>query len=535
MRSRKLVLSIFVTSIAAMAFVIHSRSSDVEKQIVVEGVAERQPASAPQTPALSENPVFDESVVYQFDRRMKAIINKKDVLTDIHYSGYLFVDWKENKNDIRTGIFSFQVKDASIPTVFAEVKVSSDYRLISMKTPELKSENEENALLFLNDLISMYAFRSLEDTTGKYEASIEKISENKNEKIWMKKKIKYSSPSLAKMKFNQSTHEIHLGANLLEASGVEDAQMGELKTHGIYILKLVNDQELASLKIKKSTLNLNTSLSDHAMATKPNQIVKEKVSWEEVSKKLNTLSQLNGKARLNLFHDLVKAMKANPEKLQELMEWVRAGMNDKAKASLAIGLLASVGSVESQHELVQLYEQAKNNSPENAHLILNSFATSGSKVSPEGIAMMNSALDHRDENPELAANAAYALGAAGDVKKITELAEKATSKDEKIIYIDAIGNSGSVDSLPFLLESAKSSDALIREKAIFALRFVNDERVKTVFEQSMTDVSMSVRYAVVKAIVFQANPNEYSSLLKNCSTSMDKYLRSLCSQALVNL
>jgi hypothetical protein len=503
---------------------------------VEEKVAERQPSSTPTAIIADQKVELIHSEVFRFDRRMKAVMNEKDVLTDIHYSGYLFVDWKEVGKEKRKGIFSFHVKDAPELPVFAEVELSSDYFLLEMKVSTVTNEDEENAVLFLKDLVSVYAFRTFEDTTGKYEGSLKILNKTEKETILLKKKNKYESSSFAQLKFNKSIHEYRVGEQLEEVSGFEDTQMGkEIKTSGVYQLKRLVVGDVMKLGIKKPKLDLKTPLMIATLKTNPSEIIEKNAPWEELEKKLSLLPTLTGKARLGLFHELVKEMKKNPKNLDAFMAWMKAGLDEPQKVSMGIGILAAVGNEKAQHELVQLYEQRSKESPETAHLILNSFASKTMKPSAEVIGMLNSILDHRKENPDLAANAAYALGAVGDVKKINELAEQASDKNEKIIYIDAMGNSGSSESLPFLLESVKSSDPQIREKAIFAMRFVNDERVKPIFEQSMNDASMSVRYAVVKAVPFQSNPRDYEVLLMNCANqSGEQQLKSLCSDALVS-
>lgn len=530
MRTRTIIVSLTISLLVFAALGVK------DKTVLSEEVAERQPSSEPGVEI--KPPEFDpkNSDTYQFDRRMKAVLNGKEILTDIQYSGYLFVDWKEIGKEKRKVTFSFQVKDAPTPPVFAEVELSSDYSLLQMKTSVPWDENSENSILFLKDLVSIYAFKTFEDTTGKYEASLKLVSDDQTEKIFAKKKIKYENGEFARLKFNKSIHEFHVKDRLEEASGFEDTQMGnEIKTSGVYQLKKMKASEVLQLGIKRALPDPAAPLVASSLKTNPNQVITKKATWEELEKKLALLGSLTGRARLALFHELVKEMKKDPGHLQAFMNWMKAGMNDRGKVSMGIGILATVADEKSQHELVQLYREVKSDSPETAHLILNAFASKSMKPTPEAIGMLNGILDQRKENPELAANAAYALGASGEVKKITELAEQATAKSEKIIYIDAMGNSGSNEVLPYLLESVKSADPQIREKAIFALRFVNDGRVKSVFEQSMNDVSPGVRHSVVRAVPFQPNPRDYEAMLQNCANrSSEAQLKNLCSETLAS-
>lgn len=528
MQHSQLKISLAAFGIVVLFILINSKFDSNEKHSSMERAVERQPSSVVQNIPVVEKIIPNQNLVFHFDRRLKAVLDHKNVLTDIHYEGKMYVQWIYRQKNERTGLFTFDVNDSSIPAVFAEVKLDQGYQILSLKTPLYESENEQNAILFLKDLISIYAFQSLEDTSGKYEAEVKK-SESTDETVWIKKKTRYENLNYASLKFTKSIHEIHLKSELEEASGLEETQKGELTTFGVYQLKRLNDNTVKSFSIQ------NLSMKPDSLTTNPNQVAKTKTSWVMLESKLNELFQLKGQEKMNAFHDVLTMLKNNPELLKEFMKWAKVEPVDPLKTRLAIGLLSSLGTNESQHELVTMYQEDKNQSREKSHLILNSFATSGSKLSTEAVGLLNAVLDQRKETPELAANAAYALGAAGDVKKITELAKKSSSTPEKVIYIDAIGNSGSLDSLPFLLESTKSSDPLIREKAIFALRFVNDPRVKTVFEQSINDPQVSVRYSVVKAVPYQAAPHEYDSMLKNCTNqSTEQNLRKLCSQTLAN-
>ena len=532
MWNRQLKLATLFFGLILLSIALHSHFSNEKLSSVMAPAVERQPASGAEKKLIVPLNETLQSDVYQFDRRMKAVINQNETLTDVHYAGYFFIDWKEVKNGERQGVFSFQVTGSSIPPVFIQAAVSDDYSLLSLQEPKTASETEQNALVFLKDLISIYTFKNFEDTTGKYSANLKLVSEDHSGRVWVKNKIQYEDTKLVEFKFIRSIHRLQVSEKLDEASGLEDAQMGnELKIQSVYLLKRVQGS-----KIKKISLNLAVPLFAGTIKTNPNQVGTEKLDWTTIQKKLELLGGLSGKARMGVFHELVNGVKYHPEQLQNFMEWMHSDLNDHQKVSMGVGVLASVGSSAAQHELLRLYEQTKNNSVETAHLILNSFATSGNKLTPEVTKMLNSVLENPRENPDLTANAAYALGASGDVKKITELASQAATVSEKIVYIDAMGNSGSLDTLPYLLESVQSSDPQVREKAIFALRFVNDQRVNSVFEQSMSDPSMGVRYSVVKALSFQANPHDYESLLKNCSIQApDKNLKTLCSQTLAGL
>ena len=560
MRKQLITLSIGLFCFIMIAVSLTKKQNDT-KQVEMLSSSEyieslkREPAS--ESTAISKE-------VFEFERKIDGLLSLGDTkskkpLVNTQYHGHLFIDWTNISASYRIGRFSIEVKDAPEIQLYVEAKISKDFNLLSLREPKAKNEKEEDALLFLKDLISLYAFQSTEDTTGKYKATFKKSPEQEEgvEQILLKKKIQYLDSKLAEIKFMKSIHEIRLGtldANafpiLEQVSGLEDTQMNsghgpEFKIHTFYLLKNLNPNQTTG--IKKPKLEFST-LNSTTIKTVPTLIETGKISWKMVREKLDQIGKLTGKERLDLFHELVKGLKANPERLSDFMEWAHANMSDPQKASMIIGLLASVGTSETQQNLVKLYQTfvATPGQDHLAHMVLNSLTMTEAKLSPETRSFLNSVLSSHD-NPSMAINAAYAVGTAiqkesdyskniNDIKKLTELTEQTSAVNDKLIYLDAIGNSGSSAFIPVLSASIVSNEPIVREKAVFAMRFINDERVPAMFEQSMNDTDVNVQIAVVKAIRYQQNPQAYTSLLVNCaSKAKDKELKNLCSQPITSL
>ena len=98
--------------------------------------------------------------------------------------------------------------------------------------------------------------------------------------------------------------------------------------------------------------------------------------------------------------------------------------------------------------------------------------------------------------------------------------------------IDAIGNSGDAHFLPYLEQDLHSDNESVREKAAFALRFVQSESSKSLIEFAMNDSKLSVQIATVKAIQYHSDVQTYSSILTTCMNSPngDAGLVALCGQ-----
>lgn len=120
----------------------------------------------------------------------------------------------------------------------------------------------------------------------------------------------------------------------------------------------------------------------------------------------------------------------------------------------------------------------------------------------------------RSNDPEIASAATLALGAqihrAGDGEDRAEAVDAlvarlraATSSDEKILCLDALGNAGIVRTLPAILPLAADGDSLVRAAAITALRFMIDPRASAALSVSLADREPRVRLAAADALLHQ--------------------------------
>ncbi len=119
----------------------------------------------------------------------------------------------------------------------------------------------------------------------------------------------------------------------------------------------------------------------------------------------------------------------------------------------------------------------------------------------------------RSSDPEIASAATLALGAqlhrAGDgegaeaVDALVARLRAATTPDEKILCLDALGNAGIVRTLTAILPLAADGDSLVRAAAITALRFMIDPRASAGLAVSLADREPRVRLAAADALFHQ--------------------------------
>lgn len=217
-------------------------------------------------------------------------------------------------------------------------------------------------------------------------------------------------------------------------------------------------------------------------------------------------------------------------------------------ASERIQKKIKTGWVESQETILRLYTQFINIPGQDhaARTVLTALAESKEKLTASTRQFLSRILTSQD-NPAMVIHAASVVGIAmnlepeseqnsHDIKILSHLARTTSAMSEKVAYLNAMGNSGNTGFIPVLKDLLVSFEPMVREKAAYAMRHMDDPRVKALFEQAMKDPDLNVRIAAVKAIRFQPDPEEYSSLLMSCARSAnDRELKNLCSQAMAKL
>lgn len=504
---------------------------------------ERGPASTVSMPEKHSGIMSPSATeVYSFERKVKATVNEKTI-ADTQYSGFFIVNWVSETASEKTGRFSFILKDAEASQIFLEAKMTPDYKIISLLEPKVQNAEEEDLLSFTKDLVSIYAFQSLSDTTGRYQARIYETSKGN----WLKKKLKYEDPKFASLSFNKSIHQIKMvKTEIQELSGVEETALANnenagFKTHATYLLRRTSTKGLTKSKLTAGLMK-NVKLEPALLTVVPIFVAQEKINWADTYAQLDLKTALTGNERLQWFHEVTKSLKANPSKIGEFIAWARSNLQNGKTANFAVGVLATLGTPEAQKELVGIYNQSASH-PELkplCHVILNAFATASVVSTPETKEFLSSQM-RSNGNSDLAINAAFAMGATLQKEpspvyeqQLSETAAQAKTMNEKLAYIDAMGNSGSSQFLPQISENMSSADSAVKEKSIFALRYMSDERATTLLQGAMNDPALSVKITAVKAISYQRDITPFRNSLAQCAQSSEVRLKEICTQTLSN-
>jgi hypothetical protein len=473
---------------------------------------ERKPASIPSALINSDSPV----TAFKFTRNLNAKLDTKSLI-NLNVEGIVWMNWSTPTH----ARVSFRLADGHESTIAFEATFKSGYKLESIQAAKAKNETEEDELNVLKDFVSSYAFENLSDTTGEYTAKFSNVTDGVK-----KSKLAYVGTSKATPKIVKSLHAAAFKPHtrdLLSLEGSEETLLTVSKTskvetessYKIISLSPVPAHAVAFASAELQSEDLTVRQTRHTQAGK---------TWVQLQAALGKIRSMNSTERLALFHELVKSLKDDPESLAKFKSWLDDHKEEAGMLTFGIGVLASVGTQPAQQSLMDLFKA----NPASQHMILNALATSSETLSPETRDFVRQLADGNPQ-PDIAEHAALTLGAAikndpattpetADEARLTKLFQTATTADEKRTYLDAIGNSGDAGFIPVIDQTlANNSDVTLREKAVFAARFMNATVAQPLIEQGMSDASESVQLAAVRAIAYQPSVKPYEPALKKCS------------------
>lgn len=523
---RRLLIVSAVTASAALALTAYQLAPPSSPFVIPSEnrvFADRTPNSAEEL--IEEATLF--RTTYEFKRKIEATLSGK-TLTNVSYEGTLFVDWKATSDLGKSAVLSFQLKQVPDQKAKMKIRLDRDHRLVSVKIPEGLSQADLDAISILKDLVSILAYRHGEDSTGKYRFTEKETQDvSSKETVWTKQKIAYESKALSMIRFLKSHHETRTSFGTqtpVYFRGREETQLGATKdslfTVSEYTLRKKGHEETALDHAQDSTIwkesKLELDSSENIFA---------RVDWKEIETALPLTGTLRGPERLQFFRKTVKALKTDPSKTKALRDWISRHRGNAKMASFGIGALATHGTPEAQKELLDLFSEfGKTRQTKSLqHTILGSFTTTEAKLIPETRTFLSELAGQKETDLDLAMNATLAMGSAmkkeptaADEQRLGELAATAQDREEKLAYLDAIGNSGSANLISVVEDHLRSPDATIREKATFALRWMESEQATGLIVRSFEDPDVRVKSAAVKAVSYQKDFSAYQSMLATC-------------------
>jgi len=221
---------------------------------------------------------------------------------------------------------------------------------------------------------------------------------------------------------------------------------------------------------------------------------------------------------MKTFYELIRSLSNTPALVAKLEALLRANPKDEALFKLGVGALASAGGIAAERSLKRIYE-ASSNEPEKQRMILTAFTATDAPITSETQDFLKSIAPRPAPAPGFNESAAYALGASlkkeQDAvqrveleKTLVDLLTQSKTNYEKATYLDAIGNSGDPSLLPHVRDYLNSENAVLREKAVFSLRWMPIANVSAHLNQALDDPQAAVRRSAVQAIRYQKDAGQ---------------------------
>jgi len=101
------------------------------------------------------------------------------------------------------------------------------------------------------------------------------------------------------------------------------------------------------------------------------------------------------------------------------------------------------------------------------------------------------------------ASAEGAVDTSSGLETLVEGLAQATTRDEKRVYLEALGNTGDEGALPAIAPYLTSADVQLRAVATFALRFIEGDSVDQAIVAATRDPEVAVRTAAVGTVRFR--------------------------------
>ena len=234
---------------------------------------------------------------------------------------------------------------------------------------------------------------------------------------------------------------------------------------------------------------------------------------QELVKQALSVGAERGKARGDAMTKLEAFLRLNPEKTAEVKKQILSTPDNPAVAPL-VGALAGAGTKESQKALSDIIS-SKEASPPLRNLATNSLAFQENPTE-EAIDTLNKEM--RSNDPERRSAAALAAGTqartlasldgatkGSQVDSIMRLYKQATTIDERVELLRALGNSGDVSILSVLRDAIHDDEGVIRNAATAALRFLPAGEADTLLAERLTSDPVSeVRKTAVLSCSFRS-------------------------------
>lgn len=231
---------------------------------------------------------------------------------------------------------------------------------------------------------------------------------------------------------------------------------------------------------------------------------------------LDMIKTITADSSSNQAYEVFVALKhwlaENPEAIGQVISVLSepndSSANQKRQRSILYGALAETKSQAAAEALTDLLKQAQHEDD-----AIQAAAALGDHKAPPPRAL-DVLWEHGQMTSSPSQNAAilafgsvaHHLGSAADhmALQVLNAASAAKSPDQKVEFLAVMGNHGSVQYLPFLLQSAEDSNEDVRAAAVYGARYHNTEDAGAFISQVATkDTSNKVKAEAIRALTMQ--------------------------------
>lgn len=482
----------------------------VTSPIYFYGFSEKETASSGRAPASEVRPetkpkkipVGAEFATYRFKRNVEATLAGQKWI-EMGYEGRLSVEIESSPNRTTQLNLSFTLEGTHEPSSTLSAEISPEGQVNTISVPKFANEQQ---VAVLKDLLALYQFEGREDANGKYLATFTETDQNQ-----LKIKTRYLD-SKTEIVFSEHQRKLSIDSAFPEwIRGTEESRVGvdeasSLQTRSTYEFTLVPSE---GKRLVKNVSKSESEKVSFSLQERPGDLRVQAKGLRGVAfqRALKSWAQISPTEQLQLFRKIHRSLAQSPEELIHLRNWMKAHPKNPEALAFGVGVLATVGSEAAQAELLRLYQTTENL----RHLILTSLTTTEVQLDETTQQFLQQKASETETHPDIAMSAAFALGAS--LKKepnpefertLSDLWRDAESPETRLGYLDAMGNSGSARFLPSIETALHSESVAMREKAVFALRWIDDPQARTLLDQAEKDPDSRIQVQATLARRFLA-------------------------------
>jgi hypothetical protein len=552
----KIILAIgAILAVVSGAFFLSQEQVGPQESSFFSEKLEETPAREPASQVESKFGLAPKHIYeYGFEKKIQ-IEGLQNEFPVINLSGKLYVHVVDQRSGITQALVWQEIKGFSGNKEKFLVKISSaqkKYEIFANLRDQQSNEEETNVL---KDLLAHLFYFSNEDTVGKYRFQLAQATEKTDGLLILyKTKKEYEKPGKTTPKITKFIQKIYLGGGdyPTKVLAKEFASIGEgefaFRSQALTKILFVQRSQVAQdMSVAEFTHRLPLQLVAQQLAIEQHPEY-QKIHWPTVLAKLANINELTSSEQLQLFGDLVKALKLDPSRVSELKKLILEKKVLQAGAASplfqgVVGALATDGGAEAQVVLQEIYDHPA--VPQSGKgSILSALTTTQAPPTDETLTFLQEKAE-AEQDIDLAQGALFALGSAiektkfpeGEIQFLLRKWQEAIGSgnlDQQLAVMDAMGNSGRAEFFETVSSQAKNARVIaLQARATFALRGMHIEGARSILIAALSAQDSTIRYAAASAM-YQAPWNiAFSSPLTDCAQNeTDATIRNSCREAL---